>query len=228
MSHPKIVTKPEFSEANQMWSVFSNIYFLDTVWFKTEEEAYRSTVKHADQGCSIVFANDPLVKIVKRPDNNFAAADTYKRLMEIGAAKEQAEKPASAEAPATLSDEFAFLSAPKPSDTPVTLRRDAMDTTERWEKDFARSFFLLNAEDRIQKVNEWLNRLATKGYTSAQAQLIAFAFLSFIHNAGTGNVWTANFTEKLHEQLVDKVSAFGAKAHPLTDKQFEAAVKAAW
>lgn len=114
--------------------------------------------------------------------------------------------------------------------SPVALRRDANDQFRAWGDEKARKIYneMSNADVRLEKANKWVASLTKKGYTEAQAQLIVFALLSFTYTAGSGNQWMANFTEKLHEQLVDKVSAFGVKAYPLTEKQFASAVKAAW
>lgn len=223
MSHPKIVTKPEFCEIHQMWFTFSNSMFLDTVWHKSLDEANRTVKFNAERGCRVVDFYEPIVEAVKLPWSNKAEIEARR------AAGEYPWENMPKVAPkAQSTDEFAFLDGSAARRNPVALRGDALDSAAKWSEDKIRKLYLALPDARLETANAWLKVLEAKGYTRAQAQLIVFGFLSHIHNKQSGKVWMANFTEKMHEQLVDKVSAFGGKAYPLTDKQFDAAVKAAW
>lgn len=117
--------------------------------------------------------------------------------------------------------------------SPVTLTRDANDQFEAWGHDKAIKMYnaFAFAEKRIQTANAWVSGLQKKGYTQAEAQLMALTLLSRVYKVGNGDMmidFMNAFTEKMKQQLVEKITAFGPKAYPLSDAQFEAAVKAAW
>lgn len=117
--------------------------------------------------------------------------------------------------------------------SPVTLTRDANDQFEAWGHDKAVKMYkaFMVVDKRVQTANAWVAGLQKKGYTQAEAQLMALTLLSRIYKAGNGDMmidFMSAFTEKLKEQLVDKIAAFGPKAYPLSVAQFNAAVKAAW
>lgn len=99
-----------------------------------------------------------------------------------------------------------------------------------WKEQRTREYYgtLMDASKRVSQANLWLADFEGKGYTRAQAQFIVIMLIKRIHSAGANKAWMSNFSEKMREDLNAKLSSFGEKAHPLTDKQFEAAVKAAW
>lgn len=124
--------------------------------------------------------------------------------------------------------------APTPAPTPVTvasLTRDAVYQSEKWGAERRMKLYNeMSAQDkRIANASKWVSSLESKGYTKAQSQLMAMVLLKEIHREGAFKAWMGNFAEKMLEELIGKMSAFGCdKAHPLTDNQFNAAIKAAW
>lgn len=114
--------------------------------------------------------------------------------------------------------------------SPVELTRSAHEMAESWgnEKRVKMYDELLDQDKRVERANKWMSGIKAKGYTDAQAQLIALTLLEAINTAGSGNRFMGDFAEKMREQLVNKLSSFGEKAYPLTGAQFAAAVKAAW
>ena len=117
--------------------------------------------------------------------------------------------------------------------SPVTLTRDANDQFEAWGHDKAMKMYnaFMVADKRVQTTNAWVSGLQKKGYTQAEAQLMALTLLERVFKCGNGDMMIAfmnSFTEKMKQQLVEKISAFGPKAYGLTNAQFNAAVKAAW
>lgn len=118
---------------------------------------------------------------------------------------------------------------PKPAGVSATaLTGDGLYIAEKWGKDKRLHLYNLSVDARLDKANAWLRGIEAKGYTRVEAQIVVFAMLQAVNTEGSNNHWMNAFTEKMREQIVDKYAAFREKAYPLTERQFEAAVKAAW
>jgi hypothetical protein len=114
---------------------------------------------------------------------------------------------------------------------PVQIARDAHDVVrgiKAKSPDQLRTLYYKNADARVQFARGLVSRNSEKLGGIALAQLYALDVLGSINAEYMNKDYMNSFTEKLRQELVDRISTFGEKSYPLTDAQFDAAVKAAW
>src|SRR5690606_11709783 len=110
----------------------------------------------------------------------------------------------------------------------VEVARRAEEQAERYGETIP-SMPKWDADQRWDWMQKYVEREVRMIWGSeAYAQLAALDLMQIAHEKATNRPYMADFTEKMREQLIQRISAFGEKAYALFAKQFQTAVKAAW
>lgn len=107
----------------------------------------------------------------------------------------------------------------------VKLAGSAQNAVRELSDDQRKDLYWASEDERVAYALAIENQMKC---AKAIRQLYILNVFQAINNQFQHRPWMGNFAERLRENLIERITAYGVDAHPLSDKQFEAAIRSAW
>lgn len=107
----------------------------------------------------------------------------------------------------------------------VELAGSAQDNVRQLSDDQRKDLYWASQDERVAYALAIGNQMKC---VKAVRQLYILNVFQAVNSQFYHHAFMGNFAERLRSNLIERITAYGADAHPLSDKQFEAAIRAAW